>query len=73
MVKEALLGKIRGSTTVDLFTGYDWGDYNIELFASNVFDSQAEVARLVVCSICTQVKIIPSRPRTIGLRLGAKF
>ena len=71
--QNALLGKIRASTSVDLFTGYDWGNYSLELFGTNVFDTQNEIARLVVCSICTQVKIIPGRPRTIGLRAGVKF
>ncbi len=68
-----LLGNIKSSTTLDLFTGYDWGRYSAELFATNVFDERDEIARLVVCSICTQVKIIPGRPRTFGLRLGAHF
>jgi iron complex outermembrane receptor protein len=71
--QNALLGKIRASTSVDLFTGYDWGQYSLELFGTNVFDTQNEIARLVVCSICDQVKIIPGRPRTIGLRAGVKF
>jgi outer membrane receptor protein involved in Fe transport len=71
--QEALIGKIKSSTTVDLFAGYDWGNYNVELFGTNIFDERNQIARLVVCSICTQVKIIPGRPRTIGLRLGAKF
>ncbi len=68
-----LLGNIKSSTTLDLFMGYDWGRYSAELFATNVFDERNEIARLVVCSICTQVKIIPGRPRTFGLRLGAHF
>jgi outer membrane receptor protein involved in Fe transport len=71
--QEALIGKIRSSTVVDLFAGYDWGNYNIELFGTNIFDERNQIARLVVCSICTQVKIIPGRPRTLGIRLGAKF
>jgi iron complex outermembrane receptor protein len=68
-----LIGKIRASTTVDLFTGYDFGNYTFELFSTNVFDKRNELSRLVVCSICTQVKIIPGRPRTIGIRAGVKF
>jgi len=71
--QNALIGKIRGSTLVDLFLGYDWSKYNAELFVTNVFDTRNDIARLVVCSICTQVKIIPGRPRTIGLRIGTKF
>ena len=67
------LGRIKASTLVDLFAGFDWQDYNVELFATNVFDQRNELSRLVVCSICTRTKIVPGRPRTIGLRLGAKF
>jgi iron complex outermembrane receptor protein len=68
-----LLGKISSSTLVDAFAGYDWDRYNVELFVTNLFDDRNELSRFVVCSICTQVKVVPGRPRTIGLRLGAKF
>ena len=67
------LGRIQASTLVDVFAGYDWQKYNVELFVSNLFDERNELSRFVVCSICTQTKIVPGRPRTIGLRLGAKF
>ena len=70
---EAITGRIRPSTLVDLYAGYDWGQYSLEVFGSNIFDERNELSRFVVCSICTQVKIVPGRPRTIGLRLGAKF
>ena len=65
--------KIRASTVVDLFAGYDWGKYSVELFGANIFDERNELSRFVVCSICTQTKIVPGRPRTIGLRAGVKF
>jgi len=68
-----LLGKLKSSTLVDLFIGYSWGKFDVELFGSNVFDERNELSRFVVCSICTQVKIVPGRPRTIGLRAGMKF
>jgi len=71
--QNALLGRIKSSTLVDLFAGYAWGNYSVELFGANIFDERNELSRFVVCSICTQVKIVPGRPRTIGLRLGAKF
>jgi outer membrane receptor protein involved in Fe transport len=69
----AMLGKIKSSTLVDLFAGYDWGKYSLELFGMNIFDERNELSRLVVCSICTQVKIVPGRPRTFGIRAGMKF
>jgi hypothetical protein len=31
------------------------------------------LARFVACSICTRTYILPGRPRTIGIRLGARF
>ncbi|MGE5563950.1 MAG: TonB-dependent receptor [Bacillota bacterium] len=68
-----IVGNIKSSTLVDLFLGYDWGRYSAELFATNVFDERNQLSRLVVCSICTQVKIVPGRPRTIGLRVGTHF
>jgi iron complex outermembrane receptor protein len=71
--QELIIGKIKSSTVVDLFAGYDWGNYSLELFGSNIFDERNELSRFVVCSICTQVKIVPGRPRTFGLRAGMKF
>jgi iron complex outermembrane receptor protein len=67
------LGRIKSSTLVDLYAGYSWRDYNVELFAANLFDERNELSRFVVCSVCTQTKIVPGRPRTIGLRVGTKF
>jgi outer membrane receptor protein involved in Fe transport len=69
------LGRIRGSSLVDLFLGYDWSRYSAEVFATNVFDKRNEVSRFYVCASppCDQVKIVPGRPRTIGLRIGAHF
>ena len=71
--QNAMLGNLHSSTLVDLFAGYDWGQFNVELFGTNIFDERNELSRFVVCSICTQVKIVPGRPRTIGLRAGMKF
>jgi iron complex outermembrane receptor protein len=67
------LGRLRSASLVDLFLGYDWSNYSAELFATNVFDERDEIGRFVTCSICTQARMIPGRPRTIGLRIGARF
>jgi len=71
----AALGKIRSSTLFDLFLGYDWGNYSFELFGTNVFDKRNEISRFFVCASppCDQVKIVPGRPRTVGIRAGMKF
>ena len=66
-------GKLKSFALVDLFAGYSWRDYNVELFTTNLFDERNELSRFVVCSTCTQVKILAGRPRTIGLRFGTKF
>ncbi|HET9459586.1 MAG TPA: TonB-dependent receptor [Sphingomicrobium sp.] len=67
------LGRIRSSTLVDTFIGYSWDKLTVELFAANLFDERNDLVRFVACSICTQTKITPGRPRTIGIRLGARF
>jgi outer membrane receptor protein involved in Fe transport len=67
------LGRLRSSTLVDLFAGFDWANYSAELFVTNLFDERDEVARFVACSICTQTRVLPGRPRTFGIRLGAHF
>ena len=36
--------------------------------ATNLFDERNELSRFVVCSTCTQVKILAGRPRTISAR-----
>jgi outer membrane receptor protein involved in Fe transport len=71
----AALGKIRASTLVDLFFGYDWGNYSVELFGANIFDKRNDISRFFVCASppCDQTKIVPGRPRTIGIRAGMKF
>jgi outer membrane receptor protein involved in Fe transport len=70
---QALTGTLPAYTLVDLFLGYDWSRYNVEAFATNVFDTRNQLSRSVSCSICTNIHIVPGTPRTIGIRLGAKF
>lgn len=67
------LGRLKAFTLVDLNVGYDWQRFNVELFASNLFDERNELSRFVSCSICTRTKVVVGRPRAIGLRFGTKF
>ncbi len=67
------LGKIRASTLVDLYAGLDWPRWNIEIFASNIFDKRNDLSRFVNCGSCTKVVVVPGTPRTIGIRAGMKF
>jgi len=66
-------GTLPSYTLVDLFAGFDWSKYSVELFATNVFDKRNQLSRSVSCSICTNVHIVPGRPRTLGIRVGTKF
>jgi outer membrane receptor protein involved in Fe transport len=68
-----LTGTLKGYTLVDLFAGYDWKNYNIELFTTNVFDVRNQLSKFVVCGLCTNIHIVPGQPRTIGIRAGLKF
>jgi outer membrane receptor protein involved in Fe transport len=70
---QAQTGTLPAYTLVDLFGGYDWSKYSLELFATNVFDKRNQLSRGVSCSICTNIHIVPGRPRTIGIRAGMKF
>jgi outer membrane receptor protein involved in Fe transport len=67
------LGKVKSSTVFDLAAGIDWARYSVELYASNLFDEDVELTRGVACGSCMRTLIVPGQPRTIGLRLGAKF
>jgi iron complex outermembrane receptor protein len=68
-----LTGTLKGYTLVDLFAGYDWKNYNVELFTTNVFDVRNQLSKFVVCGLCTNIHIVPGQPRTIGIRAGMKF
>jgi iron complex outermembrane receptor protein len=68
------LGRIKGSTSVDLAAGYDFGKFSLELFIENLFDERAQLARSSNCGQCnTRVQVLVSQPQTIGLRAGTKF
>ena len=66
-------GKLRAATLVDLFAGLDWPSYNLEIFATNVFDKRNDLSRFTACGGCTRTLVVPGRPRTIGIRAGVKF
>jgi outer membrane receptor protein involved in Fe transport len=68
------LGVLKEFATVNLAFGADWEKYRIEAFVSNVFDVRGELSRFSQCGGCAQRPyIVPSTPRTIGLRIGADF
>ncbi len=70
----ALLGPLPAFTTANLSIGGMIGSITAELFAQNVTDERGQLSRSVRCSVCYQRTYATLvTPRTIGLRLGAKF
>jgi iron complex outermembrane recepter protein len=69
----ATLGRLPAFTTGDLRLGADFGSFTAEIFAENVWDARAQITRGVRCSVCTRVYATYVTPRTIGLKVGAKF
>lgn len=67
--------KLKAYTLIDAAVGYDWSQYSIEAFASNLFDNRTELTRFVSCNAayCYRPHTVIGRPRTIGVRVGAKF
>ena len=64
-----------GYTLFDLSAGADRGGMSFGLFVSNLFDTRAELTRFTTCrsTVCSNPYIVPSQPRTIGIKFGQKF
>jgi outer membrane receptor protein involved in Fe transport len=70
----ALLGDIKGYTTVDVAYGIDWPRFSAEVYIDNLLDERAELSRYVQCGQCySRHYIVPNTPQTFGLRGGYKF
>jgi iron complex outermembrane recepter protein len=68
------LGRLPAYTTASFAIGYDWTKFSAELFIQNAFDERAQISRGLQCGQCFQRPYAyVVTPRTIGLRLGAKF
>jgi outer membrane receptor protein involved in Fe transport len=68
------IGRLPAYGLVNLAFGAEWDKLSIELFASNVFDERGQLSRFIQCGECTQRPyIVPTTPRTLGVRLGTKF
>jgi iron complex outermembrane recepter protein len=69
------LGDLRAYTTADFAAGIDWDKFSAELFVRNAFDERGELSRGAQCGSCAPFRnyVYTVAPRTIGLRLGAKF
>ena len=73
-IQGAQLGRLPAFTTANLSVGAMIGSVSAELFVQNVTDERGQLSRGVRCSVCYQRTYSTLvTPRTIGLRLGAKF
>lgn len=70
----AAQGRLEGFGQVNLAIGGEWSTYSIEAFVRNLTDERGQLSRFVQCGACTQRPyIVPTTPRTFGVRAGAKF
>ncbi len=70
----ALLGQMKGYTSVNLAIGAEWDKWTAELYVDNLTDERAQLGRYNECGSCYfRSYVITNRPMTIGVRLGSKF
>jgi outer membrane receptor protein involved in Fe transport len=70
----ALTGRLAAYTTADFALGIQWTRFSAELFLENAFDERAQLTRFQECGQCfDRPYIVTNTPRTIGVRLGARF
>ena len=74
VAKAGVLGRLRPFTTGNLAAGAELSNYTFEVFVQNLWDERAQITRFQQCGACDQrIYIVPTAPRTIGIRAGAKF
>jgi len=70
------LGESQPFSTFDFNTGIDEDNWALELYIQNLTDERAQLGRFAECTPQTcgvDTYILPSQPRTIGLRFSQKF
>jgi len=60
---------------LDLSAGAERNGLSAELFINNALDKRAQLTRFAECAptTCQQIYVVPSQPRTIGIKFGQKF
>ncbi len=70
----AKLGRLPSFASADFAVGAEFKTFTMELFIENAFDARGQLSRFQACGSCGQRPyIVPIRPQTVGMRLGAKF
>jgi iron complex outermembrane receptor protein len=75
LIDQQTIGDMPAYALFDLSTGMLKNGLMGQLYLSNVFDKRAQLTRFVECATttCNQPYIIPTQPRTIGIKFGQKF
>ena len=86
LLERDILGKLPAYTTADFSAGIGKGNWSADVFVNNAFDERGQISRFTQCgeTICGasgvvpeypngQVYVVPSQPRTIGVRFSQKF
>ena len=73
LANNALQGDLKGFGALNFALGADWDKFNFEFFVNNLTDERGDLSRFVQCGQCTRVYIVPTQPRTFGVRIGAKY
>lgn len=72
----AILGEMPGYGTVDLSAGFKQDKWSFDFYINNAFDNRGQVSRYAECSesVCAdQIYVVPTLPRTIGMRVTRDF
>lgn len=75
IAQRAQIGQQPAFGTLDLAFGLGKQSYTLDLFVTNLFDKRGELFRFNQCAACSIVAnyVVPTQPRTIGLKFGQKF
>ena len=84
-MQNAIKGTFPDYTTADFSIGADNGRYRVELFATNLFDSNGRYSTSIQCqeTVCGDPDGLSGtggvfydyviKPRTVGIKIGADF
>jgi len=75
-VTNELLGEMPGYGTVDLSAGFKHDLWSYSVYLNNAFDNRGELYRFAQCAenhCFRQVYVVPTQPRTLGLRVTRDF
>jgi outer membrane receptor protein involved in Fe transport len=71
-----LLGDLPGYGTVDLSAGFKHDLWSFSVYLNNAFDNRGQLYRFAQCAedhCFRQVYVVPTQPRTLGLRVTRDF